>query len=80
MFTKSLPDTALAPQGWLTLRNGHRDGDPTRYEYAFKPSFILWAVLERDGSPVHREPWGPERFSFLFLGKDGVETYENIFI
>ncbi len=80
VFTKSLPETALAPQGWLTLRIGHRDGDPTRYEYAFKLSFILWVVLERDGSPVHRETWGPERFSFLFLGKDGVETYQNIFI
>ena len=75
----AVPEDALAPQGWLPLAVGRRDGDPNRYQREFEPSFILWAVLERDGSEVHRDPWGPERFSFLYIGKDGVETYQNIF-
>ncbi len=64
-FTSPLPEEAVAPQGWPPLNVGRRDGDPNCYRNCFKPPFILWAVLERDGSKVHREPWGPERFSLL---------------
>lgn len=79
VFTRPLPEEALAQQGWLPLAVGRRDGDPNRYDDAFKPSFILWAVFERDGSKMLREPWGPERFSLLYIGRDGVETYQNLF-
>ena len=39
--------------------------------------FALWTILER--LPTFGEEHGPRRLSFLFLGADGVATYEGLY-
>jgi hypothetical protein len=53
------------------------DGDPNRYQSSWTQPFAYWVVFERlpERDPSH----GPDRFSILYLGAEGVETYQWLY-
>ena len=54
------------------------DGDPQRQHIQadFSP-YALWAIYDR--LPEFDEEHGPERFSLLFVGGDGVATFQSLY-
>ena len=75
--SRNVAQSELIPNGWspsypLNVRSEvyfrHRD--------AWKP-FIRWTVYERDANRT--EAHGPERFSLLYLGGEGVATYQALY-
>lgn len=47
------------------------------YKDFFKRPFAHWAVSERDNDKD--ESYGPERFSLLYIGGEGVATYQALY-
>lgn len=70
-----LREADLRPRGWRS----HATAEETRG--AAKPGhaepFGVFAILERD--PEHDQRHGPERLAFLYLGADGIATYDALF-
>ena len=48
----------------------------TQYKDTWSP-FVQWAVFER--LPSRDRPHGPDRFSLLYLGGEGVATYQALY-
>ena len=68
----------LTPNGWhpnVTLK--YRDGKPDNYQYIHKSPFALWSVFERE--PSYPPEHGPNRFSLLYIGGDGVATFNALY-
>ena len=53
------------------------DGDPKKYERERTKPFAYWAVFER--LPDKTVEHGPDRFSLLYLGTEGVDTYQWLY-
>jgi len=64
----------LTPRGWQPLPPRPGDGDPRRSAAWVRPPFALWAVFVR--TPDFGADHGPERFSLLYIGGDGVATFQ----
>lgn len=60
----------------LPMPEGINPEDYQRFQPEWKP-FAHWAVLERDEE--YGDEHGPERFSLLFLGAEGVAAYEGLY-
>ena len=68
----------LIPHGWAPRYPTWEDGDPrSGYRWA-KPPFCDWCVFER--LQELPEEYGPYRFSLLFLGGDGVATFQALYL
>ena len=78
MAGRALHREELIPNGWVPeLPPGLRpDAAMPRMGLQHEP-FAYWAILQR--SPDRGEEHGPERFSLLFVGGDGVASYQALF-
>ncbi len=68
----------VGPLTWTPLLpKRDQDGDPARYIAEIKPPFALWAIFDRkdDVDASH----GPDRFSLIYIGGDGVITYQSLY-
>lgn len=75
--SRSVSQSELIPNGWqpqfppnFNLQDYHR------YRYAWKP-FINWTVYERDDN--RDDSHGRTRFSLLYIGGEGVATYQALY-
>jgi hypothetical protein len=53
------------------------DGDPNSYQRNWTRPYAYWVVFER--LPERDLSHGPDRFSILYLGTEGVETYQLVY-
>ncbi len=71
-------ESELVPNGWTPIPPLPKDGNPKSGHRIEAPPFGIWAVFGREASlgPDH----GPERFSMLFVGGDGVASFQALYI
>lgn len=67
----------LTPRGWQSLPPRPGAGDPRRSAAWVRSPFALWAVFVR--TPEFGPDHGPERFSLLYIGGDGVATFQALY-
>jgi hypothetical protein len=67
----------LVPDGWSPEYPGPADGNPRSAQRWIRPPFGIWAILQRDDD--HGPEHGPERFSLLYIGGDGVATFQALY-
>ena len=77
---RQLKEEELVPNGWTPQLPPNLDIE--RYQrmampYSRRHAFATWMVFER--LPEFGEDHGPERFSLIFLGADGVATYQALY-
>jgi len=75
---RDVPEKELVPEGWRPIPPLPKDGNPGAGHRIEAPPFGIWAVFEREASlgPDH----GPERFSMLFVGGDGVASFQALYM
>ncbi len=75
--SRSLQINELIPNGWRpkTPPNTRRR-EYEEYKSSWKP-FARWMVYERDHD--RSEDHGPKRFSLMFVGGEGVATYQALY-
>ena len=75
--SRALKAEDLSSAGWVAAippeTNRYRY---TKYIQHWKP-FVHWTVYERDADRT--EEHGPERFSLLYFGSEGVATYQGLY-
>jgi len=78
LATRSLKPNDLTPNGWnmqmpprLDLQQYHMFKD------AYKKPFAKWIVYER--VPEKGEDFGPKRFSLIYIGGEGIATYQALY-
>jgi hypothetical protein len=69
-----LQETDLVPHGWEPHFSGH---DSDMYRFAHVRPFGFLEILQRD--PEMETTHGPERLAVMFLGADGIATYDALF-
>jgi len=75
--TRNVSHSELTPKGWqLQIPPNVNLQDYQRYKGYWKP-FINWTVYERDENQGDER--GPEKFSLLYLGGEGVATYQALY-
>lgn len=67
----------LIPNGWQLQLPHHLLHNYGRYPNYIKPPFAHWVVYER--KPEYSDMHGPARFSLLFVGGEGVATYQALY-
>ena len=67
----------LIPNGWQPQVPRHLLSDYSKYPDYVKPPFAHWAIYER--KPEYSETHGPVRFSLLYIGGEGVATYQALY-
>lgn len=68
----------LMPQGVPPPRTGEKlPAHLLRFEDCIKPPFALWVVFERE--PAFGAEHGPERLSLLYIGGEGVATFQALY-
>ena len=75
---RSVTKEQLCFNPFTPIHPGLRDGDPGRVHQSseFEP-YAFWAVYERcDGID---DSHGPQRFSLLFIGGEGVATFQSLY-
>lgn len=75
---RPLEQRELIPNGWkMTLPPGFDLQQYFRSKNAFQKPFAHWAVYERmeDFDETH----GPSRFSLIYIGGEGVATYQALY-
>ena len=75
---RSLRSSDLTPNGWASqLPPGLTRENYNAYRDAYKTPFAKWIVYERmEGKG---EDYGPKRFSLIYIGGEGVATYQAIY-
>lgn len=75
--TRNIKKEELIPNGWeqqipttLNLNNYFR------YQDSWKP-FVNWTIYQRN--PDVKENHGPKKFSLLYIGGEGVATYQALY-
>ena len=76
--TRELNPEDLAADQKLEMPQGIDMQDYLRYQDVWQRPFARWAVFERDDN--RDDQHGPERFSLLFLGSEGVATYAALYL
>jgi len=66
-----------AEASWSISPNPSVDGDPSVCQRFIKPPFAIWSVYERKRD--YGDSHGPERFSLLYVGGEGVATFEALY-
>jgi|GEM_PF-1656910 len=67
----------LIPNGWSFEMTRHLLAGYGNYPDFGKLSFAHWAVYER--KPEYTDMHGPTRFSLLYIGGEGVATYQALY-
>lgn len=66
-------------EAWETIRiDPQIDGEPSRYKDRQVTPYAYWCIFER--LPSYPEGHGPLRFSLLYLGMDGVATFQALYV
>ncbi len=75
---RDVTERELTPDGWTPQPPQCADGNPQVRTDWVKAPFGVWAIQERaEGyGPEH----GPERFSLLYIGGDGVATFQALYL
>lgn len=75
---RSLMQQELIPHGWqMELPPNIDMQEYSRYRNVMKTPFATWAVFER--LPSFDELHGPNRFSLVYIGGEGVATYQALY-
>jgi hypothetical protein len=75
--SRSVSHAELIPNGWRPNLPPNFDlRDYQRYKDSWK-QFITWTVYERVNN--RGDEHGPERFSLLYIGGEGVATYQALY-
>ena len=77
LASRDVTPDELTPYGWTPTFPTPEDGNPQSHAGWIKPPFGVWSVLERteEYGPEH----GPDRFSLLYIGGDGVATFQALY-
>ncbi|MFZ4580903.1 MAG: hypothetical protein ACOYOB_21170 [Myxococcota bacterium] len=73
---QTLREVDVVPGGWRPHVDASDGPDRNPWPLAITP-FALFVVLERE--PAFGDDHGPERLAILFLGADGIATYDAVF-
>lgn len=74
---RPVQEDELVPNGWQPQMPQHLLASYGKYPDYVKPPFAHWAVYER--KPDYSDMHGPVRFSLLFVGGEGVATYQALY-
>ena len=75
---RSLVQSDLTPSGWSPKFPMPCEREKLQYHQNWiKPPFAFWTVFQRQDK--FGEDHGPERFSLLYIARDGVATYQALF-
>jgi hypothetical protein len=76
--SRNILQSELIPNGWtITLPPGLTSQEYLIYSDQFKKPFAKWVVYER--VPEKDEEFGPKRFSLLYIGGEGIATYQALY-
>jgi hypothetical protein len=76
--TRSLKPNDLTPNGWNMQMPPHLDLQQYHmFKDAYKKLFAKWIVYER--VPEKGEDFGPKRFSLIYIGGEGIATYQALY-
>lgn len=74
---RELNESELTPHSWTPNPPKRGDGNPNRYQKHIVHPFATWAIFSREqGFPSEH---GPEKFSLLYIGGDGVATFQALY-
>ncbi len=68
----------LTPHGWFPHLLEPCDGNPPDRSPSGIPPFAVWSILERTES--FDDTHGPARFSLLYVGGDGVASFNAMYL
>jgi hypothetical protein len=72
------PDELPVNQAWKDIvLDEHLDGSPDRYRDTQVTPYAFWSIFQR--LPTFSDSHGPELFSLLYLGEDGVAAYQALY-
>lgn len=74
---RSVQKEELIPNNWEPDLPSHLLMNYGKYPNYIKPPFAHWALYERKAE--YSEMHGPMRFSLLFVGGEGVATYQALY-
>lgn len=76
--TRSLRQHDLTPNGWSMVMPPRLDLQQYHmFKDAYKKPFAKWIVYER--VPEKGEDFGPKRFSLIYIGGEGIATYQAMY-
>ena len=75
---RAVTRSELVPYGWTPHYPTMEDGNPRSGYCWAKPPFCDWCIFER--LPEMNKDYGPYRFSLLFVGGDGVATFQALYL
>ena len=76
---KTVKQADLAPHGWQPeVPDKYRQELKSANHSWIRPFFAQWMVFERLSD--FKEEHGPARFSLLYIGADGVQTYQALYV
>jgi hypothetical protein len=75
---RTLTKTDLVPNGWMPrFPPGFNIQQNVRYNNIYHTPFAKWIVYERLESKG--DDFGPSRFSLIYIGGEGIATYQAVF-
>jgi hypothetical protein len=75
---RNVKQQELTPNNWqMHIPPGLTPDEYLRYSSQFKRPFAKWVVYER--VPEKGEDFGPQRFSLLYIGGEGIATYQALY-
>lgn len=77
LFDRSVSKAELIPNGWQPILPHQLAQNYSKYRHYIKPPFAHWVVYERQ--PDYSDQHGPHRFSLLYIGGEGVATYQALY-
>ena len=72
-----LAERDLAPNGWTPHVHPTREQIERMHHFAHAKPFGALAIFQRDAD--YGEDHGPSRFAIVFVGGDGIATYDAVF-
>lgn len=78
LFERNVREDELTPNGWTPVRHPEiRREEYLKHVEQFKKPFCKWSIYERENE--FNEEHGPKRFSVLYVGGEGVATYNALY-
>lgn len=75
-YQEQLTENKLRPGGWTPHVSRGEAGSSVRFREGFAAPFAWFVALKREGAG---EDHGPERLAILFIGGDGVASYDALY-
>lgn len=78
LFKRNVKENELTPNGWTPIEHPEiRREEYLKHVKQFKKPFCKWSIYEREID--FTEEHGPKRFSVLYIGGEGVATYNALY-